>query len=92
MADDSPAGEKTVIQVPHPRPSAFNKNRPVSSLIIAQLQHIRHAESGRLTKEKRAGIRIEDIRTEADAAEYIKTVTKLLHPQRRKKSKPRPAG
>jgi hypothetical protein len=57
-------------------------------LIQAQLRHIGHAESARLPKDKRLGIKPEEIRTEAEAASYIAAVTKLLHPQRRKKSKP----
>jgi hypothetical protein len=82
-----PAGDVTFVRVPIPSRSAFNKNRPVGCLIQAQLQHIHHAESARLPKEKRDGRRPEDIRTEAEAAAYIASVTKVLHPRRR--SKPR---
>jgi hypothetical protein len=89
MSDERPAGEKTVIEVKKPPASAFNKNRTVSSLIRAQLEHIQHAESARLPRHKRAGIRLDDIHTEAEAASYIATVTKALRPQRRKRSKPR---
>jgi hypothetical protein len=70
----------------------MNRNRPISGLIKAQLQHIHHAESARLPKEKRDGRRPEDIHTEAEAASYIAAVTKILHPQRRKRSRPRPAS
>jgi hypothetical protein len=82
------AGDVTFIQIPLPPSAAMNKDRPISSLIQAQLRHIGHAESARLPKDKRLGIKPEEIRTEAEAASYIAAVTKLLHPQRRKKSKP----
>ena len=80
-------GDYTSIRVPIPPPSAFNKNRPAGCLLQAQLLHFHRAESARLPKEKRDGRRPEDIRTEAEAASYIAAVTKVLHPQRQKKSK-----
>lgn len=78
----------TSIRVPIPPPSAFNKNRPAGCLLQAQLRHFHHAESARLPKEKRDGRRPEDIRTEAEAAAYIAKITKLLHPQHRRKPRP----
>lgn len=84
-----PTGDYTSIRVPLPPASAFNKNRPPGCLLQAQLRHIHHAESARLPKEKRDGRRPEDIRTEAEAAAYIESVTRLLHPQGRKKSRAR---
>jgi hypothetical protein len=85
------SGEVTVIDVPKPPASAFNKNRPVGCLLQAQLQHIHHAESARLPILKRDGRRPEDIHTEAEAASYIASVTKVLHPLRRRKPRSRPA-
>jgi hypothetical protein len=87
-----PAGDYKSIRIPLPPASAFNRDRPVSSLIQAQLQHIHHAESARLPKHKRDGRHPEDIHTEAEAASYILAITKVLHPQGRKKSKPRPTS
>jgi hypothetical protein len=86
-----PAGEVTFIRVPKPPASAFNKNRPIGCLLQAQLKHIHHAESARLPKEKRDGRRPEDIHTEAEAAAYIAAVTATLHPQRRRKPRPKTA-
>ena len=86
-----PAGEVTKIDVPKPPASAFNKNRPVGCLLQAQLQHSHHAESARLPILKRDGRRPEDIHTEAEAASYIASVTKVLHPLRRRKPRSRPA-
>jgi len=85
-------GEYVSIRVPLPPASAFNRDRPITSLIQSQLKHIHHAESARLLKHKRVGIKPEDIRTEAEAAAYIAAVTKVLHPQGRKKSKPQPGN
>lgn len=84
-----PSGEVTVIEVPRPPASAIKKNRPISELIKAQLQHIRHAESGRLPKHRRSDVRLEEIRTEAEAAKYIREITHLLHPQPRRKPRSR---
>jgi hypothetical protein len=86
------AGDVTFIRIPIPPASAMNRDRPISSLIQAQLQHIQHAESARLPREKRDGRRPEDIHTEAEAASYIAAVTKVLHPRGRKKSKIRLSG
>ena len=76
------------IRVPKPPASAFNKDRPAGCLIQAQLRHFHHAESARLPKEKRDGRSPGDIRTEAEAADYIGKITKLLHPQIRRKPRP----
>jgi len=84
-------GDYTSIRVPMPPASAFNKDRPAGCLLQAQLRHFHHAESARLPKEKRDGRRPEEIRTEGEAAAYIAKITKLLHPQRRKKPR-RPAS
>lgn len=84
-------GDYTSIRVPIPPVSAFNKDRPAGCLLQAQLRHFHHAESARLPKAKRDGRRPEEIRTEADAAAYIAKITKLLHPQRRRKPRPQPS-
>ena len=84
-----PAGDVAFIRIPRPPASAMNKDRPISDLIKAQLLHIQHAESARLPKHKRDGRRPEDIHTEGEAASYIAAVTRILHPQGRKRSKPR---
>jgi hypothetical protein len=86
------AGEYVSIRIPLPPASAFNRDRPITSLIQSQLQHVRHAESSRLPKHKHVGIKLEDIRTEAQAAAYIAAVTKVLHPKGRKKAKSQPGN
>jgi len=88
QSNSSLPGDYTSIRVPIPPTSAFNKDRPAGCLLQAQLRHFHHAESARLPKEKHDGRRPEDIRTEAEAAAYIAKITKLLHPQRRRKPRP----
>jgi hypothetical protein len=84
-----PPGDYTSIRVPRPPASAFNKDRPAGCLLQAQLRHFHHAESARLSKAKRDGRRPEDIHSEAEAADYIAKITRILHPQGRKKSRAR---
>jgi hypothetical protein len=84
------SGEYTAIRIPIPPASAMNRDRPISSLIKNQLLHIQHAESARLPKVKRVGVKLEDIHTEAEAAAYIEAVTRVLHPQGRKKPRRKP--
>jgi len=69
------------IRVPKPSSSSFNKHRPVSSnkLLENQVKHFHELEIN-LLKQLQTGIRFEEIRTEGDAAEYIKRMTAILHP------------
>lgn len=82
-------GDVTYIRVPVPSNVAFNRDRPISDLIRAQLKHIHHAESARLPRHKRDGRQPAEIHTEAEAAAYIASVTGILHPQGRKRSRQR---
>jgi hypothetical protein len=84
-------GDVTYIEVPHPAASAMNKDRPVSTLIQAQLKHMHHAERARLPKSKRDGRDPKDIRTEGEAASYIAAVTQVLHPHSPKRAKSKAA-
>jgi|SRR6185312_4173781 hypothetical protein len=72
----------TLIHVPRPPKSAFYKDRPVSSLLKNQIRHLQEAEFNL-------------IKTEGEAAEYIRRVTAQLHPAgakpqivRRRKARP----
>ena len=65
------------IIIPGPPKEAFNKNRPMSELIKAQIKHLKHLEE-KLPAELRAGLPKHQIITEDDAARYIGPVTKLL--------------
>ena|SRR6185437_2919669 len=72
----------TLIHVPRPPKSAFYKDRPVSNLLKNQIRHLQEAEFNL-------------IKTEGQAAEYIRRVTAKLHPAgarpqivRRRKAQP----
>lgn len=56
----------------------MNPNRPVSSLLLAQVQHLHHAER-RLPLRYRSEIYTHAIRTEREAARYIREVTEAIH-------------
>ena len=68
------------IHVPGPPKEAFNKNRRVSDLIRAQVNHLKHIES-KLPPNLRQGIPQHPIVTEDDAARYIAPMTRLLRAQ-----------
>jgi hypothetical protein len=66
-----------VIHVPAPPKGAFNKHRPMSDLIKAQVNHFKHLEH-KLTAEQREGIPQHRITTEGHAAAYIAVMTRFL--------------
>jgi hypothetical protein len=68
----------TLIHVPKPPRSALNQHRPVSSLLTTQIEHFYLAEK-RLPLRYRTGIYTNAIRTEAEAARYIREVTDAIH-------------
>lgn len=68
----------TLIKVPKPPASALNKDRPISSLLKTQLLHVQKAEF-RLPARAQTNIYINAIKTEGEAAEYIRQVTTNLH-------------
>ena len=68
----------TLIHVPRPPKSAKDPGRPVSSLLIAQIVHLQHAER-RLPLKYRTQIYVHAIRTEGEAARYIREVTEAIH-------------
>lgn len=65
------------IRVPRPPKAAFNKQRPMSDLIKAQIRHFKHLEQ-KLQPEHRAALPQHHIITEEDAARYIAPMTRLL--------------
>ena len=67
-----------LITVPRPSKKAMDPNRPVSSLLLAQVQHLHHAER-RLPLRYRSEIYTHAIRTEREAARYICEVTEAIH-------------
>jgi hypothetical protein len=67
----------TLIHVPKPPKTAMDPNRPVSSLLKTQIEHLHDAER-RLPLRYRSEIYVNTIRTERDAANYISTVTEAI--------------
>ena len=68
----------TKIPVPIPPQSAIDKDRPVSGLLKAQILHLHEAER-RLPPRHHTDIYINAIKTEGEAAEYIRAVTEAIH-------------
>ncbi len=65
------------IDVPRPK-SVRDPNRPVSSLLLAQVKHLREAEKS-LPPRYHSGIFSHAIQTESEAARYIQSVTEAIH-------------
>jgi hypothetical protein len=66
-----------VILVPRPK-SKRDPDRPASSLLLAQVQHLRQAEKI-LPPRYHSEIFIKAIHTEGEAANYVKAVTEAIH-------------
>lgn len=68
-----------LIHVPRPK-DAYNPDRPVGSLLKTQVEHLREAESKLpLRYRRRIDTYIKAIKTEGEAAAYIRTVTEAIH-------------
>ena len=66
-----------IIRVPAPPKEAFNKHRPISDLIKAQVKHFKHLEHN-LSWGERLQIPQHRITTEGEAAAYIAAMTRFL--------------
>ena len=67
----------SVIRVPKPQ-GKFDPSRPVSSLLSTQVQHLHEAEKN-LPPRYHSEHYIKTIRTEGEAAEYIRDVTEAIY-------------
>src|SRR3989475_13339556 len=67
-----------VIHVPRPSKEAMDPDRPANALLLAQVSHLQHAER-RLPLRYRSEIYTHAIRTESEAANYIREVTEAIH-------------
>ena len=68
-----------LIHVPRPDiKKAMDPGRPVSSLLKTQIEHL-HAAERRLPLRHHTDIYINAIKTEGEAAEYIRAVTQAIH-------------
>jgi hypothetical protein len=68
-----------LITVPKPK-NAYNPDRPMGSLLKAQVDHLREAESNLpLRYRHEIDTYIKAIKTEGEAANYIRKVTEAIH-------------
>jgi hypothetical protein len=67
-----------VIHVPRPSKKAMNPDRPANALLLAQVSHLQHAER-QLPLRYRSEMYTHAIRTEGEAANYIREVTEAIH-------------
>jgi hypothetical protein len=67
-----------VINVPKPPKNAFDKNRRLSTLLEWQIYHAQEAELA-LPVGQTTDIYVNAIKTEGEAAEYIRQVTEKVH-------------
>jgi hypothetical protein len=76
------AAPSNVIRIPKPSSSSFNPERPLTqnSLLMNQVQHLIELEKS-FPAVKQTGVDHKSITTEGRAAEYIRKMTDILHPQ-----------
>lgn len=67
-----------LIHVPQAPKSAYDPNRPVSSLLKSQIDHLKEAEN-KLPLSYRSELYIKAIKTEGEAARYVRDVTEAIH-------------
>jgi hypothetical protein len=65
------------IRVPRPPKEAFQKNRPVSDLLLSQIKHFQHVEA-KLDPALRTKFAPHEVVTENAAAQYIAQMTRTL--------------
>ena len=66
-----------LIHVPRPE-NAWNPNRPVNALLKSQILHLHGAEL-KLPVRQQTDIYINAIKTEGEAADYVRQVTEAIH-------------
>ena len=76
------ATPSNVIRIPQPSRRSFNPERPLAknSLLMNQVKHLIELEKT-FPAVKQTGIDHNAITTEGRAAEYIRKMTDILHPQ-----------
>ena len=67
-----------LIRVPEVPKEARNPSRPVSALLRMQMEHLYQAEQ-RLPSNYRTDIYVNAIKTEGEAARYIREATEAIH-------------
>jgi hypothetical protein len=74
------AAPSNLVHVPKPSRKAYNPNRPLERnlLIKSQVEHFAEADR-HLPPEYQTGIDVSTVKTEGQAAEYVKQVTAAIH-------------
>jgi hypothetical protein len=67
-----------LIHVPRPPKNAMNPDRPANTLLKTQILHLHEAEL-KLPVGRQTDIYINAIKTEGEAASYIRQVTEAIH-------------
>ena len=82
------AEENIVVRVPKASGKSYNPKRPLSknTLLQNQVLHFRELEKNLLAQLK-AAPQFKSVKTEGDAAAYIRRITAVLHPHLAKKRK-----
>lgn len=74
------AAPSNVIPVPKPNRKAYNPHRPLERNLLVKSQVAHFAEADRqLPAEFQTGIDHRNIKTEGQAAEYVRKVTAAIH-------------
>ena len=75
------AHASNVIVVPKPRPEAYNPDRPLdrNSLLLNQVRHFQHVEQRWAEEHGHTCCDITEVKTEGQAAEYLRKMTELVH-------------
>jgi len=68
----------TLIHVPRPRQSALDPDRPINALLKAQIDQWHEAEMD-LPLHLQTSIFVKAIKTEGEAANYIRAITEAIH-------------
>lgn len=76
------ASPSNVIRVPKPSSGSFHPERLVekNTLLLNQLKHFRIREQ-ELPPDRQTGIDFDSVKTEGQAAEYIRKLMAILHPR-----------
>ena len=77
-----PRVPRNIVEVPQPAPGSYNPDRLLSknTLLLHQVQHFQQVEQT-LPEDRRSGHDPKSIVTEGHAAEYLRKMTAILHPQ-----------
>jgi len=79
------ATPSNIVRIPKPSKDSVNPNRLLAgnTLLLNQLKHIRKREL-EFPPERQSGMDFDQIKTEGQAAEYIRKLATVLHPQAKK--------